>query len=63
MPAKPAAMAMPKPAAIGTRFTGAAAVPPCAYAGIVIVMTASTENTPIVSFRIVSPYEMLPVGG
>src|SRR5208283_3972554 len=51
-PAKPAAMAMPKPAAIGTRLTGAGAVPPCAYAGMVIIMMASSAKITIVSFRI-----------
>src|SRR5215472_12731933 len=51
--ANPAASAIPKPEAIATQFVAGAAAPPCAYAGIVIIIMASTENTPIVSFRIV----------
>src|SRR5271167_1202981 len=51
-PAKPAAIAIPKPAAIGTRLFEAAAVPPCAYAGMVIIRMASSAKKTIVGFRI-----------
>ena len=45
---------MPKPEAIATQLVvGAAAAPPCAYAGMVIIIMASSENIPIDSFRIV----------
>src|SRR5208283_4528466 len=51
-PARPAAIAMPKPEAIGTQGLGAAAVPPCAYAGMVIIRMASSAKITIISFRI-----------
>jgi hypothetical protein len=61
--ANPAAIAMPKPEAIATKFVPPAA-PPCAYAGMVIIMMASSDKKIIITFRIFfSPYEMLPGGG
>jgi hypothetical protein len=42
-------MAMPKPEAIATQLAlPAAALPPCAYAGMVIVMMAISANNPII---------------
>src|SRR5664279_140382 len=47
-------MAMPKPEAMATQLVaGAAAVVPCAYAGMVIILMASSANITIITFRIV----------
>src|SRR5664279_4165797 len=47
-------MAMPKPEAIATQLVaGAAAVVPCAYAGMVIMLMASSANITNITFRIV----------
>src|SRR5262245_38857271 len=52
--ASPAAIAMPKPEAMATQLVaGAEAVLPCAYAGMVIMVMASSANITIITFRIV----------
>jgi hypothetical protein len=57
-------MAMPNPEAMGTQLVaGAAALPPCAYAGMAISIMAPSEKNMVISFFIFSPYESLPVGG